>query len=49
MNAKNYTPNELPAAKNEDVEFSGELADADDLKAIRRAEAADARQEGNQG
>lgn len=49
MNAKNNAQNELPVAKNEDVEFSGEQADTDDLEATRRAEAADARQEGNRG
>ncbi|GAB7053699.1 YfhD family protein [Paenibacillus sp. Pae15] len=48
MNAKNKAHNELPTAKNEDVEFSGELADGDDRKAAQRAEAADARQEKNQ-
>lgn len=35
----------LPIAKNEDVEFNTELADRDDLVAVRRAEAADHRQE----
>ncbi|UUZ85481.1 YfhD family protein [Paenibacillus sp. P26] len=34
----------LPTAKNEDVEYSSELADADDLEAVERAEQADARQ-----
>lgn len=33
------------SAKNEDVEFSAEQADARDLEAIRRAEVADRRQE----
>ncbi|WP_068501987.1 YfhD family protein [Paenibacillus kribbensis] len=33
------------SAKNEDVEFSAEQADAQDLEAIRRSEAADRRQE----
>lgn len=37
--------NELPIAKNEDVEYSAELADADDLEAQQRAEAADCRAE----
>ncbi|MFC4103995.1 YfhD family protein [Paenibacillus xanthanilyticus] len=35
----------LPIGKNEDVEFSAELADADDLEAQKRAAAADARAE----
>ncbi|GIO65613.1 YfhD family protein [Paenibacillus sp. FSL M7-1455] len=35
---------ELMSMKNEDVEFSGALADADDVEAIRRSEAADERQ-----
>lgn len=35
----------LPVAKNEDVEFSAERADADDVEAVERAEAADYRQE----
>ncbi|MDQ0493136.1 YfhD family protein [Paenibacillus brasilensis] len=33
------------SVKNEDVEFSAEQADAQDLEAIRRAEVADRRQE----
>ncbi|KJD46643.1 YfhD family protein [Paenibacillus sp. NRS-1782] len=33
------------SAKNEDVEFSAEQADAQDLEAIRRGEVADRRQE----
>ena len=36
---------DLPVAKNEDVEFDGELADEDDLEALERAKAADRRQE----
>ncbi|MFC4778547.1 YfhD family protein [Paenibacillus sp. GCM10023252] len=36
---------ELPIAKNEDVEFSEELADRDDQTANERAKAADARAE----
>ncbi|MGN7380413.1 MULTISPECIES: YfhD family protein [unclassified Paenibacillus] len=40
MNDKN-----LPIARNEDVEFSRELADEDDLEALARAEAADERAE----
>jgi hypothetical protein len=35
----------LPTAKNEDVEFDMELADADDIEALERAEEADHRQE----
>ncbi|MWV45303.1 YfhD family protein [Paenibacillus sp. HJL G12] len=34
----------LMSMKNEDVEFSGVLADHDDVEAIRRSEAADERQ-----
>jgi len=40
-----YNPNQLPAAKNEDVEFSRELADEDDLEALERSKEADARQQ----
>lgn len=36
---------ELPVAKNEDVEFSAELADEDDREAMQRAEEADQRAE----
>jgi hypothetical protein len=36
---------QLPIDKNEDVEFSWELADEDDREAVRRAEEADRRQE----
>jgi hypothetical protein len=35
----------LPIAKNEDVEFSRERADQDDLEAVERMEAADQRQQ----
>ena len=38
---KNNKP--LPVAKNEDVEFNEELADENDLEAMRRAEEADCR------
>ncbi|MBP3966175.1 MULTISPECIES: YfhD family protein [Paenibacillus] len=34
---------ELPIGKNEDVEFSAELADEEDKKAMQRAAEADAR------
>ncbi|MCM3171036.1 MULTISPECIES: YfhD family protein [Paenibacillus] len=34
----------LQSAKNEDVEFSSESADHDDVEALRRSEAADRRQ-----
>ncbi|WP_159883798.1 YfhD family protein [Paenibacillus puerhi] len=37
---------QLPQAKNEDVEFSEQLADSDDREAAKRAAEADARQEG---
>lgn len=43
MNRK--ASNQLPVAKNEDVEFSEALADADDREAVERAEAADSRQQ----
>ena len=36
---------QLPIAKNEDVEFSREMADEDDVEANNRAKAADQRQE----
>jgi len=36
---------QLPIAKNEDVEFAAEVADADDYEAAERAQAADYRQE----
>jgi len=36
---------QLPVGKNEDVEFSRELADEDDLEALERMHAADRRQE----
>ncbi|MGG1520190.1 YfhD family protein [Paenibacillus oryzisoli] len=39
------TTNKLPVAKNEDVEFSAEVADADDFEAAERAQEADFRQE----
>ncbi len=35
----------MPIAKNEDVEFSRELADEEDMEAMKRMEAADRRQE----
>ncbi|WP_199624721.1 YfhD family protein [Paenibacillus alkalitolerans] len=45
MENNNRDHRKLPIAKNEDVEFSRDLADADDLEAAERAEAADRRQE----
>ncbi|MEI7028074.1 YfhD family protein [Paenibacillus sp. y28] len=44
--AEGGTANALPVGKAEDVEFSRELADAADRKALERAEAADRRAEG---
>lgn len=45
-NSKRYNPpKDLPIAKNEDVEFSMDLADEDDLEALQRAKKADKRQE----
>ncbi|HZG57671.1 YfhD family protein [Paenibacillus sp.] len=35
----------LPIGMNEDVEFSRELADEDDMEALERMEAADRRQQ----
>jgi hypothetical protein len=35
----------LPVEKNEDVEFSKEVADREDYQALRRAHRADRRQE----
>ncbi|TCZ77254.1 YfhD family protein [Paenibacillus albiflavus] len=35
----------LPTGRNEDVEFSSDIADAEDLEAVLRAKAADERQE----
>ena len=45
MNHNQNENQKLPVAKNEDVEYSRELADADDLEAVERMEAADRRQE----
>jgi hypothetical protein len=41
----NKNDRKLPIAKNEKVEFSADLADVDDIEAVKRAEAADNRQE----
>jgi hypothetical protein len=35
----------LPVGKKEDVEFSRELADQEDMEAVKRMEAADRRQQ----
>lgn len=40
-----FASHDLPTGKSEDVEYSEELADAEDLAAQARAEAADARAE----
>jgi|GEM_PF-1550992 hypothetical protein len=49
MNAERKNRNRrLPVGRNEDVEYSAELADADDLEAQERAKAADRRQTGGQ-
>ncbi|MDP4097005.1 YfhD family protein [Paenibacillus sp. P96] len=46
---KSFTKTEkmkiMSSAKNEDVEFSAELADKEDVEALRRSEAANHRQE----
>ncbi|WNR46362.1 YfhD family protein [Paenibacillus roseipurpureus] len=44
-NPNNQANRNLPVAKQEDVEFSSEVADRDDFEAAERAEAADQRQE----
>jgi hypothetical protein len=44
-NETNNSEQQLPIAKNEDVEFSAELADEDDMEAQQRANAADHRQD----
>lgn len=36
-------PDEIPIARNEDVEFSMDQADQEDLEALKRAEEADRR------
>lgn len=41
---KSEKMSELASAKNEDVEFSGTLADQDDIEALNRSAAADERQ-----
>ncbi|MBY9079467.1 YfhD family protein [Paenibacillus sp. HN-1] len=42
--SKNEKMKKLLGAKNEDVEFSGAEADADDMEAVARSQAADRRQ-----
>ncbi|TVY09117.1 YfhD family protein [Paenibacillus cremeus] len=37
--------NQLPIGKNEDVEFSSDMADEADMKALQRAQKADQRQQ----
>ncbi len=44
-NKDQFKVSKLPIAKNEDVEFSAELADQDDKEAQARADQADARQQ----
>lgn len=44
-NETNNSKKQLPIAKNEDVEFTAELADEDDMEAQLRAKAADYRQD----
>lgn len=44
----NQRSKKLPIAKNEDVEFSMELADEDDLEALERMRAADQRAQSGQ-
>jgi hypothetical protein len=47
-NACQAEQNTLPVGKNEDVEFSAELADDDDFEAAERAAEADSRQQNNE-
>lgn len=42
---RNRFKKKLAIGKNEDVEFSAEAADAEDVEAVRRMNAADNRQE----
>lgn len=44
-NNEKQTKKRLQVVKSQDVEFSMDLADEDDLEAIERAEAADKRQD----
>jgi hypothetical protein len=44
-NQNHKNNNKLPVGKKEDVEFSRELADNEDLEALKRMEAADRRQQ----
>lgn len=44
-NRQQQDNNKLPVEKNEDVEFSMEVADEDDREAFARMQAADKRQE----
>lgn len=41
----NEKSKQLPIAKNENVEFSKEVADQEDFQALKRAQRADHRQE----
>lgn len=41
----NSRENQLPVGRNEDVRYEQRLADADDIEAQKRADAADRRQE----
>ncbi len=43
--AKKQSNKQVPVEKNEDIEFSRELADQEDMEAVARAESADERQE----
>jgi len=47
LNNKNQEK-KLPIAKNEDVEFSMEMADQEDLEALERMKAADRRAQSTQ-
>lgn len=40
-----YADKNMPIGKNEDVAYNSRLADADDVEAQKRADAADSRQE----
>ncbi|URN93960.1 MAG: YfhD family protein [Candidatus Pristimantibacillus lignocellulolyticus] len=45
LNKDNEQKKAIPSSKNEDVEFAIDQADQNDLEALKRAEAADQRQE----
>lgn len=48
MKQEKQAQQQLPIAKNEDVEFSMEMADEEDLEALERMKAADQRAQSGQ-